>query len=82
VVDLVFAEWVPAYQEPDCPKDTLSAIRVTWDGGVTLEDGLPVPPDYASKYSVTLADGTRVTPELLGDVNDQDNNHLLCFGST
>jgi hypothetical protein len=66
VVDLTFAERVPAYQEPDYPEDTPSAIRVTWQSGVTLEDGQPVPPDYASKYFITLADGTSVTPDLLG----------------
>jgi hypothetical protein len=79
VVDLVFAEEVPEYQKPDCNQAKAGVLRVTFDGGVTLEGGRPVPPDYSAAYSVMLMDGTNVTPSHLGDVTDRDNNHLLCF---
>jgi hypothetical protein len=79
VLELVWAEVVPPTQEPDCGAASPKTLRVAWNGGVTLEGGAHVPADYAAKYSVTLQDGTTITPSRLGDVDDADNNHLLCF---
>lgn len=82
VPELVLAEEVNA-TTASCPVGASArAIRATWDAGVTLVNGAPVPADYASKYSVTLADGSVIHPVTLADINDNDNNHLLCFNAT
>jgi hypothetical protein len=67
-----------------CPMGTAQVVRVVWGGGVTKPDG-PDPADDLERqlYRVTTmqADGTtaQVTPFALADLNDGDNNHLLCL---
>ena len=70
-----------------CPVDgTLQAVRVTWEGGVTLVDGSEPGEAERDLYSVTVeaSDGsTRViTPFALADLGDGDNNHMLCLNVT
>ena len=58
-------------------------MRVTWAGGVTLENGDELGDAERQLYSVTIqvADGS--TPEVMpfarGDLADGDNNHELCL---
>ena len=92
VPELVFAEEITDVQQDAnttassssswCPSNASDhIIRVTWDAGITLENGISIPPhEYANKYTVTLKDGSIVVPTTLADLNnDGDNNHLLCF---
>jgi len=67
-----------------CPEEgVLQVVRVTWDGGVTLENG-DEPGDVERQlYTVTVraSDGTTrsIHPFALGDLEDGDNNHELCL---
>jgi len=58
-------------------------VRVTWDGGVTLENGDEPGEPELDLYSVTVqaADGSNrlVHPFAFGDLEDGDNNHELCL---
>jgi len=67
-----------------CPEEGVSqVVRVTWDGGVTLENGDEPGEPELDLYSVTVraADGTTrsVHPFAFGDLEDGDNNHELCL---
>ncbi len=70
-----------------CPVGTVQVVRVTWGGGITKPDG-PDPADNKERelYKITIegADGTTagITPFALADLNDGDNNHLLCLDTT
>lgn len=67
-----------------CPVGTKQVVRVTWGGGVTKPDG-PDPADDKErqlyKVSVIRTGGAaaEITPFALADLNDGDNNHLLCL---
>ena len=70
-----------------CPADgTVQALRVTWEGGVTLQGGGELTQDHRNLYtiSVVAADGSTrdVTPIEIADLNDGDNNHMLCVDTT
>jgi len=67
-----------------CPEEGVQqVVRVTWDGGVTLENGDEPGDPELDLYSVTVqaADGTTrsVHPFAFGDLEDGDNNHELCL---
>ncbi|MEW5825898.1 MAG: hypothetical protein AB1778_03625 [Candidatus Bipolaricaulota bacterium] len=67
-----------------CPEEgVLQVVRVTWDGGITLENGDEPGEPELDHYSVTVqaADGTTrsIHPFALGDLEDGDNNHELCL---
>ncbi|WP_149866270.1 hypothetical protein [Tropicimonas marinistellae] len=67
-----------------CPKEGIvQAIRVTWEGGVTLEDGTEPGEAERDLYTITVeaTDGTRrdVKPAALANLGDGDNNHMLCM---
>lgn len=70
-----------------CPLGTKQVVRVTWDGGVTKPDG-PDPADDQERqlYQVTIVQSggatAVITPFALADLNDGDNNHLLCLDAT
>ena len=70
-----------------CPVGTKQVVRVTWGGGITKPDG-PDPADDKERklYRVTIegAGGlsAEITPFALADLNDGDNNHLLCLDTT
>ncbi|MDX5592287.1 hypothetical protein [Pseudovibrio sp. SPO723] len=68
----------------DCPSEGIEqAVRVVWAGGVTLENGDEPGDAERDLYRVTVRaeDGTErtVTPTVLADLGDGDNNHLLCL---
>ena len=70
-----------------CPgAGPVQAVRVTWEGGVTLEGGAEPDQSHAALYAMTVegADGTprEVTPFHLADLGDGDNNHMLCMDTT
>lgn len=66
-----------------CPVGTKQAVRATWAGGVTKPGGDEADDDERLQYRVTVQrdDGAEdlVTPFALADLNDGDNNHLLCL---
>ncbi|NOD48665.1 hypothetical protein GS624_15225 [Ruegeria sp. HKCCD5849] len=61
----------------------VQAVRVVWEGGVTLEDGTEPGEAERDLYAITVeaADGTRreVKPAELANLGDGDNNHMLCM---
>jgi hypothetical protein len=67
-----------------CPTEGIvQAVRVVWEGGVTLENGNELAPADSELYTITVeaADGTRrdVKPAALANLGDGDNNHMLCM---
>jgi len=70
----------------DCPAaGIMQAVRVVWDGGVTLANDDEPGDEERDLYRVTVraADGAEreITPAMLADLGDGDNNHLLCLGT-
>jgi hypothetical protein len=70
-----------------CPAGTKQVVRVTWGGGVTKPDGADPADDLERKlYRVTIVQtggaAAEITPFALADLNDGDNNHLLCLDTT
>lgn len=71
-------------QGSGCPSEgTLQIVRAKWSGGVAKPDGSEVNDLEREQYQVTIMqeDETEilVTPFALGDLDDGDNNHLLCL---
>jgi len=66
-----------------CPVGTRQVVRATWGGGVTKPGGDPADDEERALYTVTMAGAEgaeiEVTPFALADLNDGDNNHLLCL---
>jgi hypothetical protein len=66
-----------------CPIGTLQVVRATWSGGVTKPGGKPADDRERALYTVSVANDSEtpadVTPFALADLNDGDNNHLLCL---
>jgi hypothetical protein len=66
-----------------CPQGVKQVVRVTWAGGVRKAGGTDADESVRDLYRVAVqgADGTvkNVTPVALADLNDGDNNHLLCL---
>ncbi len=70
-----------------CPTEgVVQAVRVTWEGGVTLKDGSEPGEAERDLYTITVEapDGTRreVKPLALANLGDGDNNHMLCMDTT
>ncbi|WP_170337303.1 hypothetical protein [Ruegeria arenilitoris] len=70
-----------------CPTEgVVQAVRVTWEGGVTLKDGSEPGDAERDLYTITVEalDGTRreVKPLALANLGDGDNNHMLCMDTT
>lgn len=66
-----------------CPQGIQQVVRVTWAGGVRLPNG-DEPGDAERKlYRITVNSdedsNQEVIPAALADLNDADNNHLLCL---
>ncbi len=60
----------------------MQAIRAVWQGGITKPNGEEVDDVERMHYTVTLdQNGSPVdtVPFALGDLDDGDNNHLLCL---
>ena len=67
-----------------CPTEgTLQAVRVVWQGGVTLKDGTDPGASERDLYAITVetVNGSRriVKPAALANLGDGDNNHMLCM---
>lgn len=66
-----------------CPVGTAQVLRVTWGGGITKPGGDPADDNERKLYKVTTlkAEGntSEITPFALADLQDGDNNHLLCL---
>ena len=82
---LVFAEVVPPGSSPRdrCPAHAgmVQRVRVTWTGGVRAPGGEELGRRERDRYRVTLARGsahTTIVPFALTDLNDNDNNNVLC----
>jgi hypothetical protein len=70
-----------------CPVGTKQVVRVTWSGGVTKPGGRDSADDKERQLYKATTVGTRgatseITPFALADLNDGDNNHLLCLDTT
>ena len=70
-----------------CPVGTKQVVRVTWSGGVTKPGGRDSADEKERQlYKVTIVRprGAKnvITPFSLADLNDGDNNHLLCLDTT
>lgn len=67
---------------PDNPE-IKQVVRVTWSGGIRLENGDEPGDADLQKYVVTVraGDGTmrQISPIAFGDLFDNDNNHLLAL---
>lgn len=62
-----------------CPATTRQAVRVIWTGGIRMRDGDEPGATEARLYKVELQDGTTISPSAIADLDDGDNNHVLCF---
>lgn len=66
-----------------CPDGTRQAVRAVWAGGVVKADGDEAGDAERAQYQISLeqADGgaKAFVPFALADLNDGDNNHLLCL---
>ena len=66
-----------------CPTGTSQIVRVTWSGGITKPGGRDADDVERTLYSVTLKGGEQASykssPYALGDLQDGDNNHMLCL---
>lgn len=70
-----------------CPVSTTQIVRVTWGGGVSKPGGSDSADDVERRlYRVTVirpgGAAGEITPFALADLNDGDNNHLLCLDTT
>lgn len=86
---MVLAEWVDVAtvragkgswaRGSGCAAGTKQVVRVVWSGGVRLRDGDELGDLERRLYKVQLEGGKVVAPMALGDLDDGDNNHLLCL---
>jgi hypothetical protein len=78
--------WSQADRGSSCPTDTKQVVRVTWAGGVRLPNGDELGDAERTLYDVTIAQTNGETEEInptdLGDLRDNDNNHLLCLNTS
>lgn len=86
--NLALAEIVPESQlaliQNGCPAEgTVQVVRAVWEGGITKPGGSEVDDLERELYRVTIEDAqgesSKVIPFAFGDLNDEDNNHLLCL---
>ena len=88
---LVLAEVVPSEiwtvsgRGSACPPESRQVVRVTWEGGVRRPDGENAGDRERELYRVTVrrADGSLevIQPDVLAELGDNDNNHLLCMNT-
>lgn len=78
-------EWSKPGRGSNCPAGTQQVVRATWAGGVRLPNGNAAGDAERALYRVTVErpDGSReeITPAVLADLGDRDNNHCLCLGT-
>lgn len=64
-----------------CPLGTMQVVTVTWEGGVTVPGVGDVGDAQRAAYTVSLEDGTSVSPISFADGMDNDNVQDLCIDS-
>jgi hypothetical protein len=79
-------EWSVQTRGTACPAGIQQIVRVTWAGGVRLPNG-DEPGDVERglyRVAVKRADGSsdEIVPAALADLEDRDNNHLLCLDTS
>ncbi|MGB1123674.1 MAG: PEP-CTERM sorting domain-containing protein [Phycisphaeraceae bacterium] len=79
---LVYAEIVDP-GSVDAVQDSELVLRAVWAGGIEATDGNEVTEQEWSQYVLSGTDAfgnpIDLTPIAVGDLNDNDNNHLLYF---
>jgi len=88
---LVLAEIVPreiwsvSGRGSACPIESAQVVRTTWNGGVRRPDGENAGDHERQLYQVTVRrpDGSveEIQPDVLAELGDNDNNHLLCMNT-
>ena len=77
------SEWARKTRGTACPVGIQQVVRVTWSGGVRLPNGDELGDVERGLYRVTVkrGDGSsdEIVPAALADLEDGDNNHLLCL---
>jgi hypothetical protein len=67
----------------DCPKDkTKMVVKAVWSGGVRAANGKELGENELKNFRITMLRGTEkiiVTPFLLADLSDNDNNIDICL---
>lgn len=76
-------DWRQETEDMGCPDGVAQVVRVTWTGGVRRPDGSELGEAERRLYQVEVIreDGSRyeVVPAAVADLEDRDNNHLLCL---
>ena len=79
-------EWSIKTRGTTCPANIQQIVRVTWAGGVRLPNGDELGDEERGLYRVTVErrDGSNneIVPVALADLEDRDNNHLLCLDTS
>lgn len=65
----------------ECPPDTIQVVQMTWEGGVSGREGSALDESHRTAVSVTLDDGSEVTPTALAD-DDPDNIVHACLDTS
>jgi hypothetical protein len=80
------SEWLIKTRGTACPAGIQQVVRVTWDGGVRLPNRDELSDVERGLYRVTVERGGRasdeIVPAALADLEDRDNNHLLCLDTS
>ena len=80
------SEWTRKTRGTACPAGIKQVVRVTWAGGVRLPNGDELTDVERGLYRVTVerGDGSSddIVPAALADLEDRDNNHLLCLDTS
>ena len=65
----------------ECPLDTVQAVQLTWEGGVTGPQGADLAEAQRTAITVLLDNGDSVHPHTLAD-DDPDNHVIACMAET
>jgi len=80
------SEWSLKTRGTACPVGIRQVVRVTWAGGVRLPNRDELGDEERRLYRVTVkrGDGSsdEIIPLALADLEDRDNNHLLCLDTS
>ena len=81
---LVYAERFSPSQSGlagECPEQTVQAVQLTWEGGVTGPQGTDLAEAQRTAVTILLDDGKSVHPLALGD-DDPDNHVIACIAES
>ncbi|MBT5331951.1 MAG: hypothetical protein HOL48_09225 [Porticoccaceae bacterium] len=65
----------------ECPEESVQAIQLTWEGGVTGPQGEDLAEEQRTAISVLLENGDLVHPISLGE-DDPDNHIIACLAES